>query len=66
VFEESEMSGPRSGACGDCRSRVGGAGNDLSIEAEADPIIPALVRATYGEDWLKPYVTMFAPRRPNA
>ena len=37
-----------------------------SIEAEADPMIPALVRATYGEDWLKPYVTMFAPRTPNA
>ena len=37
-----------------------------SIEAEADPIIPAFVRATYGEDWLKPYVTMFAPRKPNA
>jgi hypothetical protein len=37
-----------------------------SIEAEADPIIPALVRATYGEDWLKPYVTMFAPRTPDA
>jgi hypothetical protein len=37
-----------------------------SIEAEADPMIPALVRATYGEDWLKPYVTMFAPRTPDA
>ena len=37
-----------------------------SIESDADPIIPALVRASYGEDWLKPYVTMFAPRRPNA
>jgi hypothetical protein len=24
------------------------------------------VRATYGEDWLKPYVTMFAPRTPDA
>ena len=37
-----------------------------SIESEADPMIPALVRATYGEDWLKPYVTMFAPRTPDA
>ena len=32
-----------------------------TIEAEADPFIPALVRATYGENWLTPYVTMFAP-----
>lgn len=29
------------------------------IEEEADPFILALVRDTYGEDWLKPYVTMF-------
>ena len=34
-----------------------------TIEAEADPFIPGLVRATYGENWLKPYVTMFAPRK---
>ena len=37
-----------------------------SIEAEADAMILALVRATYGDEWLKPYVTMFAARRPNA
>jgi hypothetical protein len=30
-----------------------------TIETEADPFIPALVRNTYGEDWLRPYVTMF-------
>jgi hypothetical protein len=30
-----------------------------AIEADADPFIPALVRDTYGETWLKPYVTMF-------
>jgi hypothetical protein len=34
-----------------------------TIEAEADRFIPALVRATYGENWLEPYVTMFAPRK---
>jgi len=34
-----------------------------TIEAEADPFIPGLVRATYGENWLKPYVTMFASRK---
>ena len=32
-----------------------------SLEVEADPMILALVRATYGEDWLKPYVSMFSP-----
>jgi hypothetical protein len=30
-----------------------------TIEEEADPFILALVRQVYGEDWLKPFVTMF-------
>ena len=30
-----------------------------TIENEADPFVLALVRSTYGEDRLKPYVTMF-------
>jgi hypothetical protein len=31
-----------------------------TIEKEADPFVLALVRSTYGEERLKPYVTMFA------
>jgi hypothetical protein len=30
-----------------------------SVEEEADPFILALVRQIYGENWLKPFVTMF-------
>ena len=30
-----------------------------NVEAEADPLILALVRQVYGETWLKPFVTMF-------
>ena len=30
-----------------------------SIQEEADPLIRALVRDTYGENWLKPYTTLF-------
>ena len=30
-----------------------------SVEEEADPLILALVRQVYGENWLKPFVTMF-------
>jgi hypothetical protein len=29
-----------------------------SVEEEADPLILALVRQVYGEEWLKPFVTM--------
>lgn len=39
---------------------------DQFVISEIVNEIPALVRATYGEDWLKPDVTMFAPRKPNA
>jgi len=30
-----------------------------SVEEEADPLILSLVRQVYGENWLKPFVTMF-------
>ena len=30
-----------------------------SVEEEADPLVITLVRQVYGEEWLKPYVTMF-------
>lgn len=30
-----------------------------SVEEEADPLIISLVRQVYGENWLKPFVTMF-------
>lgn len=30
-----------------------------AVEEQADPLVLALVRSTYGEDRLKPYVTMF-------
>ena len=30
-----------------------------SVEEEADPLILALVRDVYGDEWLKPFVTMF-------
>lgn len=29
------------------------------FEEEADPLILALVRDVYGDDWVKPFVTMF-------
>ena len=30
-----------------------------SVEEEADPLALALVRQVYGENWLKPFATMF-------
>ena len=29
------------------------------VEEEADPLILALVRQVYDDEWLKPFVTMF-------